>query len=44
VVDAAIISDSVEKKIISFNLRKSKSSTLIDSQIGFIVDMEYGKL
>jgi len=44
VIDAGIISDSVEKKIMSFNLRKSKSLTLIDYQIGYIVGMEYGKI
>jgi hypothetical protein len=43
VTDAAVISDSGAKKIICFDLRKLKSSTLIDSQLGYVVDMEYGK-
>jgi hypothetical protein len=42
VTDAAIISDSGAKKIISFDLKRLKSSTLIDSQLGNVVDMEYG--
>lgn len=43
-LDAILVSDAAEKKIVSLDTRKMRSKTLISSELGEVADMEYGKL